>query len=69
MNNAMGKAVGDVDLRVWTPQGARSRSSSRCPPTIERPHRQRGLDVNPLPGDYPLGAWGDESRDYHRRSR
>src|SRR5205823_12341047 len=25
----------------------------------------RRVDVNPLTGGYPTGAWGDESRDYH----
>ena len=36
----------------------RSRRPSRTSPP-------RRTEVNPLTGDYPTGAWGDETRDYH----
>ena len=33
-------------------------------PTVEDLSSRR-TPVNPLTGDYPTGAWADESRDYH----
>ena len=64
MGAAMGKSVADVNLRVWTPQGATIAFVRMVAPEM-RDLTGRRTDVNPLTGDYPTGAWGDESRDYH----
>ncbi len=61
---AMGKAVADVALRVWTPQAARLRFVKQVTPTVEDLTGSR-VDAGPRAGDYPIGAWGAESRDYH----
>ncbi|MCO5998293.1 vWA domain-containing protein [Actinoallomurus rhizosphaericola] len=61
---AMGKAVADVALRVWTPQFAKLRFVKQVLPTVEDLTGRR-TDVDERSGDYPLGAWGSESRDYH----
>jgi hypothetical protein len=64
MDAAMGKAVGKVALRVWTPQGATVKFIKQVSPTIED-LTAKAAPVNPLTADYPTGAWGAESRDYH----
>jgi hypothetical protein len=61
---AMGKAVADVSLRVWTPQHAELKFVKQVLPTVEDLTARR-TDVDARSGDYPLGAWGTESRDYH----
>jgi len=61
---AMGKAVPAVALRVWTPQGATVKFLKQVAPAIED-LTGRATAVNPLTADYPTGAWGEESRDYH----
>ncbi|GAA3063671.1 VWA domain-containing protein [Streptomyces olivoverticillatus] len=65
MEAVMGKEVADVALRLWTPQGGRGalRQAGR-PPTVEE-LTDRRRESGPRAGDYPTGAWGDESRDYH----
>jgi len=61
---AMGKAVADVSLRLWTPAGATIRFVKQVFPQMEdlTPRRR---EVSARVGDYPLGPWGAESRDYH----
>jgi hypothetical protein len=61
---AMGKAVADVALRVWTPQNARVRFVKQVTPSVEDLTGKR-VEAGPRAGDYPIGAWGAESRDYH----
>ncbi|MFI0450572.1 VWA domain-containing protein [Actinomadura sp. 6N118] len=61
---AMGKAVADVALRVWTPQTAKLRFVKQVMPTVADLTGKR-TESGPQAGDYPLGAWGAESRDYH----
>ncbi|WP_433468053.1 vWA domain-containing protein [Spirillospora sp. CA-142024] len=61
---AMGKSVADVALRVWTPQTANLRFVKQVMPSVEDLTGKR-VDSAPQAGDYPLGAWGAESRDYH----
>ncbi|QXJ24915.1 VWA domain-containing protein [Actinomadura graeca] len=61
---AMGKAVADVALRVWTPQTAKLRFVKQVMPSVEDLTVRR-VESAPQAGDYPLGAWGAESRDYH----
>lgn len=60
----MGKSVADVTLRVWTPQGATVRFLKQVVPTVEDLTAKR-VEAGPQRGDYPTGAWGRESRDYH----
>ncbi|WP_436699284.1 VWA domain-containing protein [Nocardioides sp. BYT-33-1] len=64
MRNAMARGVADASLRVWTPQGAEVLFVRQVSPTVEDLTNRR-TPVNPLTGDYPTGAWSDESRDYH----
>jgi hypothetical protein len=66
MERAMGKVVSDVALRIWVPQGAELTTIKQVAPGVEdlAPHR---TVINERTGDYPTGAWGDESRDYHVR--
>ena len=65
MENAMGKQVADVALRVWTPQHAAVRFMKQVAPTVEDLTGRRS-QTGPQAGDYPTGAWGaSESRDYH----
>ncbi len=64
MESVMGKEVGDVFLRLWTPLGAEVLFVKQCAPTVEELTGQR-LEAGPRAGDYPTGSWGDESRDYH----
>jgi hypothetical protein len=61
---AMDKAVGDVSLRIWTPQGAELRFVKQVLPTVEDLTGKR-TEAGPQEGDYPIGSWGVESRDYH----
>jgi len=64
MENAMGKGVSDVALRVWTPQGSKVKWVKQVAPTVED-LTLRSTEAGPRAGDYPTGSWGDESRDYH----
>jgi hypothetical protein len=64
VEQAMGKATAAVALRVWTPQTATVSFVKQVAPTIEDLTAKRSA-VNDRVGDYPTGAWGDESRDYH----
>jgi len=64
MDAAMGKEATDVALRLWTPQGAEVAFVRQVAPAIED-LTSRARASGPLSADYPTGAWGDESRDYH----
>jgi hypothetical protein len=64
MAQAMGKSLADVKIRLWTPQGASISFVKQVAPDL-LDLTDRRVTVNPLSGDYPTGAWGDESRDYH----
>ena len=65
LERALGKAVADVRLRVWAPQGSTIKFLRQVAPTIDD-LTTKAAPVNPLTGDFPTGAWGgDESRDYH----
>jgi hypothetical protein len=64
MLNAMAKSVGDVRLRVWAPKGATVVFVKQVSPSIED-LTAKAVPVNELTSDYPTGAWGEESRDYH----
>ncbi|MFJ9726830.1 VWA domain-containing protein [Streptomyces sp. NPDC101209] len=64
METAMGKEVGDVALRLWTPVGTTIKFVKQVAPTVEELTERRS-EAGPRAGDYPTGSWGDESRDYH----
>ncbi|MFG3283938.1 VWA domain-containing protein [Streptomyces sp. NPDC048111] len=64
MENAMGKEVADVALRLWTPVGVEIKFVKQVAPTVEE-LTDRRTEAGPRAGDYPTGSWGDESRDYH----
>jgi hypothetical protein len=64
IQNAMGKAVADVRLRLWSPQGASVKFVKQVEPNVFDLTAKR-MVTGPLAGDYPTGAWGAESRDYH----
>jgi hypothetical protein len=67
MEAAMGKAVADVRLRMWAPQGSRVEFVRQVAPAIED-MTNRAAPVNALTADFPLGAWATaEARDYHLR--
>lgn len=58
-----------VALRMWTPKGAQLEFVRQVSPALDD-LTSKGVAVNVLTKDYPLGAWsGDESRDYHVRVR
>jgi hypothetical protein len=61
---AMDKAVADVALRLWTPQGATVKFVKQVEPTLVDLTARR-TDTTPREGDYPTGSWGSETRDYH----
>jgi von Willebrand factor type A C-terminal domain/von Willebrand factor type A domain len=64
MRQSMGRGVADAKLRVWAPQGAEVLFVRQVAPTIEDLSDRR-QNVTPLISEFPTGAWGDESRDYH----
>lgn len=64
MRASMSRGVADAKLRIWTPQGAQILFVRQVAPSLED-LTDRRTPVNPLTGDYPTGAWADESRDYH----
>lgn len=66
--SAMGKEIGDVRLRLWTPVGAEVRFVRQVAPAVAE-LTDRRVEAPPRSGDYPTGSWGDESRDYHVRLR
>lgn len=64
MGTAMDKRLADVALRLWTPRGATVRFVKQVAPTVQDLTARRSAS-GPQHGDYPLGSWGAESRDYH----
>lgn len=64
INQSMGKAVAEIGLRLWTPEGATVKLVKQIAPTLVDLSTRR-VDSGPLTGDYPTGSWGTESRDYH----
>ncbi|MGH3819844.1 MAG: hypothetical protein ACRDRE_19255, partial [Pseudonocardiaceae bacterium] len=51
-------------LRLWTPRGTTIRFVKQVAPAVEDLTARR-TESGPQRGDYPLGSWGAESRDYH----
>jgi hypothetical protein len=64
MRASMGKLIPDVTLRLWAPAGARVVFVKQVAPTVED-LTQRRVESGNQTGEYPLGSWGTEDRDYH----
>jgi hypothetical protein len=64
MRTSMGKAIPDLTLRLWVPAGATVEFVKQVAPTVEDLTARR-VDAGNQLGDYPLGSWGAEDRDYH----
>ncbi|MET8429194.1 VWA domain-containing protein [Nocardia sp. NPDC004860] len=64
MESSMEKAIPDLTMRVWTPVGAKIVFLKQVAPFIEDLTARR-TEVGPQVGEYPLGSWGAEDRDYH----
>lgn len=66
IESAMGKSVGNVSLRLWTPVGAKVEFCRLVyPEQFDLTERAVVDPDNPQVRDYPTGAWGEEKRDYH----
>jgi hypothetical protein len=64
IKTATGRGVADAQLKVWAPLGAQVLFVRQVAPTIEDLSDRR-VQVSDLISQFPTGAWGDESRDYH----
>jgi hypothetical protein len=64
MRDSMSKSIPDLTLRLWTPAGARVAFVKQVAPTVQDLTARR-VDAESQTGEYPLGAWGHEERDYH----
>lgn len=65
IEKASSKALKDVRLRLWTPQGASVAFVKQANPTLED-LTSKARVVTPQVGEYMTGAWGaGESRDFH----
>ncbi len=64
MRDSMAKSIPELTLRLWTPAGARVAFVKQVAPTVED-LTERRVDAGTQCGEYPLGAWGHEDRDYH----
>jgi Mg-chelatase subunit ChlD len=65
MQKASAKALKDVRLRLWTPQGAQIAFVKQVNPTIED-MTARAKIMSPQVREYMTGAWASgESRDFH----
>jgi hypothetical protein len=60
----MDKVLADLAIRLWTPIGSKIRFVNEVHPRI-LDLTDRRTDVEPRVGEYPLGTWGAERRDYH----
>ncbi|NNH73171.1 VWA domain-containing protein [Nocardia uniformis] len=68
MRTSMAKSIPDLTLRVWIPTGAEVLSIKQVAPAIEQ-LTDRRIESGPRTGDYPLGPWGAEDREYHLQIR
>jgi hypothetical protein len=65
IEKASSKALKDVRLRLWTPQGANVAFVKQANPTLED-LTAKARAVTPQVREYMTGAWGGgESRDFH----
>ncbi len=68
MQASMGRSIPELTLRVWTPAGATVRFVKQVAPQIQD-LTDRRVEAGAQVGEYPLGAWGVEDRDYHVQVR
>lgn len=68
MRASMGRSIPELTLRVWTPVGATVRFVKQVAPSIQDLTGRR-TEAGAQIGDYSLGAWGVEDRDYHVQVR
>ena len=64
MRASMAKSIPELTLRLWTPAGARIAFVKQVAPTVQDLTLRR-VATGSQNGEYPLGAWGREERDYH----
>ena len=64
MRASMDKSIPELTLRLWTPVGAKIVFVKQVAPTVQD-LTERRVDAGSQCGEYPLGAWGREERDYH----
>src|SRR5262249_45164286 len=64
MELSMAREISEVALRVWTPEGANVAFFKQVAPVIEE-LTDRATQIDERTREYPTGAWGNESRDYH----
>ena len=65
LDRAIGKSIGDVRLRLWSPKGSSLRFLRQTHPSIDD-LSGGAVPVDPQTNEYLTGAWaGDESREYH----
>jgi hypothetical protein len=62
MQDALGRPVAEVALRVWTPQGGEVVVLKQMEPPLDLTASR--VDVDQLTGVYGTGSWGDEARDF-----
>ena len=68
MERSMGKRVDSLRLRIWTPKDAQIQLVKQVNPDILDLTASRE-EVTPQIGDYPTGAWGDQTREFHVQVR
>jgi hypothetical protein len=64
MKDNLSRTVNDVRLRLWAPKSAKVVSVKQMSPEIVQLSDRR-VQVDIQTGEYPTGAWGNESRDYY----
>jgi hypothetical protein len=64
MRAAAARGVAEAALRVWVPVGGDVLFVRQVSPTVED-LTSRGVAVDQVNHDFPTGAWGDETREYH----
>jgi hypothetical protein len=64
VTRAMSRGVGNSTLAVWCPRNATVNFLRQVSPEVEE-LTFRAAQLDEFTCQYPLGAWGDEQRDYH----
>ena len=66
LENAVGKQVAEAVIRLWTPAGSATLFVKQVSPSIiDLTKLGVPQPQNALVKDYPTGAWGNETRDFH----
>ncbi len=64
LTRALSKSTGGVRLRLWTPGSIRIASVHQMSPE-DIDVTSHGVRVDARSIEFPVGAWGNEARDYH----